>query len=89
MDMFVAKRFRVLLVFVASAFVAGSAHAQIAPYPSKSIRMVIALAPRSGSGNTAPVIRNPSTKISGGGAGPSSCVMNRDAPFRVPNQSAP
>ena len=52
MDMFDAKRYGALLIFAASTCVASSAHAQIAPYPSKSIRMVIALAPGGGVDTT-------------------------------------
>ena len=46
MDTFAARSCSALLILLTS--VAGIAHAQTAPYPSKSIRMIIALAPGGG-----------------------------------------
>jgi tripartite-type tricarboxylate transporter receptor subunit TctC len=52
MDSFTARGARALLILSTSACVAGAAHAQTVTYPTKSIRMVIALAPGGGVDTT-------------------------------------
>ncbi len=52
MDRFSARACRALLILSTSSFVAGAAYAQIPAYPTKPIRMVIALAPGGGVDTT-------------------------------------
>ena len=52
MDAFAASRCSALLILSTSAFAAGVAYAQPAAYPTKSIRMIIALAPGGGVDTT-------------------------------------
>jgi len=49
---FAARGSRALLILLTSACAASAAHAQTVPYPTKSIRMVIALAPGGGTDTT-------------------------------------
>jgi tripartite-type tricarboxylate transporter receptor subunit TctC len=52
MNAFAARRCSALLILSTSIFAAGLAHAQTPAYPTKSIRMVIALAPGGGVDTT-------------------------------------
>lgn len=52
MDTFAAKGYSALLILSTSAWVPGVAHAQVPAYPTKPIRMVIALAPGGGVDTT-------------------------------------
>lgn len=52
MDRFAAKACRALLILSTGGFAAGAAYAQAPAYPTKSIRMVIALAPGGGVDTT-------------------------------------
>ena len=52
MDSFAARGSRALLILWTSACAAGAAHAQTVTYPTKSIRMIIALAPGGGVDTT-------------------------------------
>ena len=52
MDRFSARACRALLILSTSSFVAGAVYAQTPAYPTKPIRMVIALAPGGGVDTT-------------------------------------
>ncbi len=56
MDPFVARGMRALLILSAGVCIAGAAYAQAPAYPTKSIRMVIALAPGGGVDTTGRLI---------------------------------
>ena len=58
MDSIAARGARALLVLSASACAVGAAHAQAPAYPTKTIRMVIALAPGGGVDTTGRFIGN-------------------------------